>query len=359
VPQCRCNRHPINLVLMAKLLAIGLIAKQYVFPPKRNLPFFEFMNYLGPTDHLHVALIILICCGIGLVIFNYYIGLGFLAIATGLLLAELGCKPCYADSRFFILSIFLLLSLHEKSSGPWLLRIQVIFVYFGAGLNKLLDPDWTNGQYFEAWMHTKIHNTFYISLAAILPAIWLSKMMGWFTIITELSMAIGFSLKKLNIFAIWCGLLLHGTALILVEDFGIFFSAVLFSYLAFVQWPKHIIVSIPSSRGFHELRWILKNTDFDHLYKWKLLPAMNKIEIWIEGVRHQNYQAIQKLILFTPFWYFVAALIILFPYNLDLKWVQGTAIVSMIFLLSPVSAKVLSFLRKRRNKVRVLKRLFS
>jgi len=103
------------------------------------------------------------------VIFNIRVRTSCFLIGIAFLCAILACRSQYSNGGFFTASIMILTSLHRKGEYPWLILCQLVLMYFGAGLNKILDPDWTGGVYLEHWLYNIIHYSGNMTVSEMLP----------------------------------------------------------------------------------------------------------------------------------------------------------------------------------------------
>ena len=98
-----------------------------------------------------------------------------------------------------------------------------------------------------------------------------SLVMCWTTILAEL-VILPFCLliPRLRVSGIWIGILFHSVALWLAEtDFGAFYGGVLISYLAFINWPKNVLVKFDLKNDFHfRLLGLSSAFEFDKLFRW-------------------------------------------------------------------------------------------
>ncbi|MDI1449843.1 HTTM domain-containing protein [Polyangium sp. 6x1] len=144
----------------------------------------------------------------------------------------LSCRPTYYNNEVFVAAFFLMIGLDTRGLRPPLLRAQLVLLYTGAGLNKLLDPDWRSGQFFEVWT-TLEHHTAYLQWKTHLAPMRLSWLFSWATILTELSLAALFCLPRATRPALLLGVAFHSTLVLFAgATFGFFYFALLAAYLA-------------------------------------------------------------------------------------------------------------------------------
>src|SRR5207247_4597316 len=92
-----------------------------------------------------------------------------LALGAVILIGVVSSKAYYGNNKTFCGLILFLTGLYEPGAEPWLLRAQFALVYFGAGLNKLLDADWRSGSFMEDWATVRLKQGAYIAVASWLP----------------------------------------------------------------------------------------------------------------------------------------------------------------------------------------------
>lgn len=226
---------PAPLLLMARLIVLVLILRNYGFSamPARKVPFFEFVERIGADNHWRLGLSLVFFLGALLVFFTRHSRLGCALVGSTLIVGTLINAGWFANSRLYPGCILLLCGLWDGSSLASLaLRGQVFLLYFGAGINKLFDQDWLNGQYFEFWLREKLQVGWYGKIADSLPPMVLSTGMGLATIAAELFVCLALLRRAWWPIAFVGALLFHITAyLISGLDFGVFLYAVLFSFL--------------------------------------------------------------------------------------------------------------------------------
>jgi len=304
---------PVNISLMAKLLAIVVLLNPYLYFVDRKLPFLEIINLLGEPTQLKIVLLVLVFGGSLLILSGYFIKWGCLLIAFSILITELSCMPCYADSRMYIFCLFFLLSLFKDSYSLWLLRCQIVLLYFGAGLNKLFDLDWQSGQYIEYWIGIYIIE--YKNVSSLLPNLVLSKIISWSTILIELSLAFFFINKRFFIHGVLLALFLHGTSVFIVQHtFGSFIPGVAISFLVFIEWPKKINIEMPNNSFYNILGWFLSKTDVYNIFTLNQSDHKFNMEVYINGIMYVNWRAVQLILFYNPLFYLILVCLLLFPY---------------------------------------------
>jgi hypothetical protein len=138
-----------------------------------------------------------------------------------MLTAVLSSRLYSMNNRTFTGCLWLVTGLSVPGQKPWLVRYQVILLYFGAALNKFLDADWRSGQYFEN-LERRIghHAALYAQISSWLPPMWLSRVMSWATIVIEFVLAGGFLIGRLLGPIAWLGIAYHTALLVRWGTFG-------------------------------------------------------------------------------------------------------------------------------------------
>ncbi len=264
---------PPPILLLVKLLWIALLGKGYLLDlPQPFLPFLPLFDYIPGHLFQLVLQATFVIAGL-LLLTNQKIRLSLILLFLVFFLAELSSKSYYSNGKLFALLLFLMAALSEKGKRPWLLQLQIILLYFGSGLNKVLDPDWRSGIYFDHWMKHVIHSSFYMKMATLLGDDLVAKLMSWGTIITEIIvLPILFSFKRWHPLGVWIGIVFHSVAFWMSGlSFGVFFPMMFICYLSFAVYSKNLCTMLPET-GF--IKWlylrILKPMDFDNRF---LLPS--------------------------------------------------------------------------------------
>src|SRR5580700_3413737 len=133
---------PANVLLMAKILAICfLVNLHWRDLPDHFLPFLPIFDHAGPPIMFKRILQVVFFIGAFCVLFNYRVRAACLVLGVLMFVAILSSRPYFENNRTYVGCLWFLAGLQVSGIEPWPLRFQVILLYFGAGLNKLLDPD--------------------------------------------------------------------------------------------------------------------------------------------------------------------------------------------------------------------------
>ena len=259
---------PPNVLLAAKLIALSFIATGQVQAlPSPFLPFVAALDGL-PLQPVLQALFLTAATAL---LLNRAVRTCCLVLGTTLFVALLSSRLYFENNRTFTACVLFLTGLYEPRQRHSLIRLQLVVLYFGAALNKVLDPDWRSGQFFENWVTHVLRYPGYARFSGLLPPLALSALLDWLAIATEAALALGFLVPRLRRSAIVLGVLWHtGLLLLTGRTFGMFFYALLSAYLAVAPWPRAPLTLLytPARRVAGGLRSLLQRLDFDRSFRW-------------------------------------------------------------------------------------------
>jgi hypothetical protein len=311
-----------NLLLAAKLIALPEL--WFNAPgslPEPFLPFVPVFDWVGHPVLVQRGLQALAYAGAVGILVNLRVRAACLALGSAILLSILSNRGSYYNNALYCSCVLLLIGLDgDKGTGrrPWLVQAQVVLLYTGAGLNKLLDPDWRSGQFFETWT-TLIHQATYLHVKTWFPPMALSRALSWVTITSELGMALALPWRRTSLWAVRAGMAFH-TALSFFfgYTFGLFYFALMASYLAFVPWPEGQLAAFydAESAWGRRLQRVLGWLDVDGRFTWAPLKAAARAEaplaLRVGGRLYAGGAAVRKMLLCTPATYlFFGALVAL------------------------------------------------
>jgi hypothetical protein len=317
--KCGGTALPVNLLLAAKLIALTLLLTNHVrLLPEPFLPFVPALDRLPPLLFQRTLQVFFVLSALMLLL-NRWPRLSSLTLGACILLGVVASKAYYGNNKTFCGLILLLIGLYQPGQQPWLLRYQLVIVYLGAGLNKLLDADWRSGVFFEHWAVHRLHQPVYMAIAAWLPPMVLAKALSWMTIATELGLSVAFQVRRWYRWGICASLLLHSGMLFFTgTTFTMFFYAMSAAMLVFIDWPRAPLVVLFDADDVMCLRmkrwmeWI----DLEAMFEWKPSPedaAGSRIRLVQGRTIDAGYAAIRKMMLYNPVTYLVAAAIIAAP----------------------------------------------
>ena len=140
---------------------------------------------------------------------------------------------------FICASLLMIIGLYHNAISVWLLKMQIVIMYFGSALNKILLEDWRTGQYMDHWLRQVKPSSLYDSLAGMMPPLLLAKLLCWGTIAVEFWLVGALLMRVSYRIAVGVGFIFHVVSLAFAgHDFGAFGPAVLAAYLVFFSWPS-------------------------------------------------------------------------------------------------------------------------
>jgi hypothetical protein len=233
---------PVPVLLIAKLVTVYAFVNIWRYLPEPFLPFVPFFDQLGAPLIVQRVLQAAFLIAATALLTNQWVRTACLTLSLVIVLKLLSNRLLFANNEFFAACLLLLAGLTGPGQRPRLLQLQVALLYCGASFNKLLDADWRSGQFFANWMehipgywHESLLHGMLLQINAWLPPGLLWLLLGWGTIAVELSLGVGFLVRRLTPFAIVAGLCFHTTLVALAgKTYGFFFWAPI-SYLAFVE----------------------------------------------------------------------------------------------------------------------------
>ena len=224
---------------------------------------------------------------------------------------------------------------------------QLAIMYFGAGLNKLLEVDWRTGQYFDYFLTHIYPSDAYRFIAPLLPGQWVARLMGWSIILAELSAAVMFTMDRFRPIAVWVAASVHiGAALLVVGDYGIFMAAVLASYLSCLGWPERLDATAGTRGGWRCARRVFGTLDQDRLIHWADRPPEENAGLTLTAWnrRWSGWKALGGLLIWTPAIYFIAVVVLTgFHGGGRMVVVRLAGTVGAVVLLGTAIAKLRAF----------------
>lgn len=307
---------PVPLLLMAKLIALALLLTNHVrLLPDPFLSFIPALDHALPGPVFQLSIQVLFVVAAVAILFNRSVRLGCLVLGATILLAVVSSKAYYGNNKTFCGVMLFLIGLYERPASVWLVRAQLVIVYFGAGLNKLLDTDWQSGKFFHYWAAERLHQPLYIWVAAMLPPLVAGKLACWMTIVTELGLPPALLLPRLWPYAVWVSLLFHvGLLEFTGSTFTMFFYAMESAVLAFVVWPREKIVIYDGDCGIcNKIRRRMESVDFDKAFQWTPLQtgagarfgisrsaAEDRLHLVADGKVSSGFRACKLILLYNP-----------------------------------------------------------
>jgi len=182
-------------MLPAMLLAAKLVVLDRCLDRRSSgfqAPFLPFWSVL---EHPDLALIwsrllgMLFVGGALLLLFNISPRIGAGCAGGALVLDTLAGRLRFSNSALLFDLILIVAALSSPDDRARIvLRAQLFLVYFGAALNKLLHPDWHDGQYFAFWTREILQLNWFTQIDTLAGGRF-SVFMGWLTIGIESALA--------------------------------------------------------------------------------------------------------------------------------------------------------------------------
>src|SRR4051794_24521597 len=307
---------PKSLTIMVKTLAIAVLVVNHVrILPDPWLPFVPFLDLFPPALFQKTLQTFFLVSALAIV-FNRRLRLFSLILGATMLISVVSSKAYYGNNKTFCGLMFFLAGLY-KPGTPNFFRWQLAITYFGAGLNKLLDPDWHSGIFFENWAVNRLHQSWYIALNSRLPSLVLARFMCWTTIVTELGIVPCLFVPKLNTLAVFSNVLFQAMLCLFTgTTFTLFFYSMTASSLAFVRWPDQPapVFYDPSRKLSHLARRFFTSWDLDRTFNWTPLESAPAGGSWIYlfagRTVYSGFRALQVIFLLNPITYFILAAVI-------------------------------------------------
>jgi hypothetical protein len=333
---------PPNLLLMCKVLAVALLATGHVrILPDPFLPFIPGLDQLMEPWLFRASLQTVVVVSALALLFNRWVRASALVLGACMLLAVVSSKAYYGNNKTFVGLALVLAGLSDFDRPAYLLRWQLALVYFGAALNKLLDPDWQSGLFFDYWAGTQMKHEAYLAVADLLPPLVAGQIMCWGTIVAEFAIAAGVLVAPLIPLALWINALFQvGLLQFTGNTFTLFFYGMNAVALAFIVWPRRIEVLYrgQSPGMWRWLRWL----DPDGVQHWQGgMPEGSTARFLVrDGSReYRGVFAGCRLLLYSPvFWLIATAALALLPGSAD--WARRGLVGGVLVLV------MLAFVRK-------------
>ncbi len=327
--RCDGTALPPNLLLLAKLIALTLLLTNHVrLLPDPFLPFLPGLDRL-PGAAFRLGLQFLFLAAALALLFNRSVRLSSLVLGLTILLAVVSSKAYYGNNKTFCGAMLFLIGLHVPGRSPWPLRLQMVIVYFGAGLNKLLDPDWQSGLFFQHWAADRLHHSLYLTVAPLLPDLVLAKFFCFATILIELSLSIAFLFPRLYPLGIWGNLLFQSSLMFFTgSTFTMFFYAMTAAGLAFVDWPAtRPVVIWDGNCGFCALTkkwwerfdlqpaldWVPFQSGASERFGIPQRALQERLHLVAGSCTYAGFAAFKRMVLYNPLFYFATAVLMVLP----------------------------------------------
>jgi len=328
--------HP-NVLLMCKLTVILLTTHHIFF--KIEDPFIPFIPAMDVfNDYPNIFKYTLRCLyviGAFAVLFNIKVRTASIVTGVVVILSILASKPLFFNHAFICACALVLAGLTNDKEPPYLLILQLSLVYFGASINKFMDPDWWSGAFMDTWLAQGRENPVYLYVAQLLPELVIAKLLSYIAMFTEFGIAVMILFKKTRKTTIWFIIIFHTTLFTLTSfRFGHFIESLVIILLAFLAIPKEDLIINYKANSIAILKRFFKLLDFDKRQTWTPIPAEQPhwLSLKTKEKTLYNHNALRNILLYTPNFFmllmFIDIIIYIILYN------QRTAlfIVNVIFV---------------------------
>lgn len=279
-----------ELVLMVRLLAIYLIASnESPFLGNqgggRFLPVIRFLENIGTDSEYNLVIRLIFYTGLLTLLFSSFIRFGSLLAGLSFIIGTISCQTCISVAHLFVASLFVCTALSNRTTGSGLIRYQLIVLYLGADLNKVIDRDWWNGASMETLLVVKHQIPAYMALADFFPPMFLSQVMGIGVIVLQFGIAVALLRRNWLVYAMIMGIMLHLPMVMLMQmTFGPFVVALVLAYSSLLNWPQ----KLHYQPGIHSsfLVNVLKMLDFnDQVIISRSETSSGSLKAWFRTLR--------------------------------------------------------------------------
>lgn len=303
---------PPNLLMAAKLLILCyFLAGRLSGVPDGFLPFISFLGHFnGSGLYRHVLQAVIAASAVALWI-NRAPRTCCILIGSTLILAILSSQSYYHNNLLYLGLFFFIAGLWNSRFGAIVFRLQLAVIYLGAGLNKILQSDWRTGWFVQDWLKHYPTGHIYAHVSALLPGMTLSAVLGWLGILTEFALIPLLLIQRYVPLAILVGVAYH-TGLVLItggNTFGMFWYALVATYIALLDWPSGLLVRYNPERRLHRIvHSVLNSVDADGSVTWHPYEAA-RLELATDASRCTGVAAGARLLLYSPAFYICCAVI--------------------------------------------------
>lgn len=258
------------LLFVARMMVIFLLwirGLENILPP--FLPFFEGLNILRGQNWLFTLVDWVYWISLVLVFTGFRFRFFSLLLAALVFFSIICSKPQFSNSFLYSGCILFLIGIH-KSGLNWIFHAQISMLYLGAGFNKLFDPDWLSGQYFDYFFSTPYRNLLYLHFSSMIPGNGLAMFLSCSTILIELGLGTWALIQKKRSLLVLCINFFHLSMLLMTAgelSYIFYFLMAVSSYLI-LPWEEmkgYVIRYNRNSRLFISLKFF----DFDHFLNWE------------------------------------------------------------------------------------------
>jgi hypothetical protein len=296
-------------LLAAKFVTIVFLGAGDGFAalPGHFLPFVSVFLHAGsPAFFKHILQAIFAVAAIGLLL-NRWVRTSCLVMSAVVLVAIASSRIYYSNNRLYFALLLLIIGLYDRRVGTRILRYQLVVLYAGAAANKLLQADWRDGAFVQNWLPHYFSG--YSHVAGALPHMLLSGALGWIAMLTEATLAVLLLIPRFVPTAAWLGLAYHtGLTTITAHTFGMFWYAMLGTYVMLMPWPatpirvSFVVNNSRQRRLARGLGWF----DIERNYQYRF-ERVTRLLVEKSTARFVGPGAWVRLVLYLPAVYLVFA----------------------------------------------------
>lgn len=300
-----------QLQLVCKLSFLVVLIKGYYLELEAPfIPFIHLLDLFHGSEMYTWTLRSVFFLGGGLLLFNKWPKFGATLMGSVLLIHLLGTRLDFKNHVFLTACIFLICGLAPNKHALFIYRLQFALIYFGATLNKLLEPDWRTGHFFRNWMEERLNYPFLADIAHATHPTLVYAASSWSTIVIEAAMVFLILIPKYNRAAIWIAAGFHFSTTVFTGGtiFGFFVPGLLIAFLGFDQRNTFENKDVSNGSHFEKVQKRLKQNIFTY---WILFSIF-----WIVHLYSPHRFFVQTLL-------FTACYVALFPYTDTQNWLRN------------------------------------
>lgn len=294
-----------NVLLMCKLLVILLIA-HHIFTKIADpfIPFIPALDVFNTYPNVfNYTLKSLFTISAFALLFNIKVRTASIIIGLVVILNTLASKPLFYNHSVICACALILAGLSDKKQTPYLLILQLSLVYFGASINKFLEPDWWSGAFMDTWLGSARENPVYIYVSEFFPKMVLAKILSYIAMFTEFAIAVMILFKRTRHLTLWFIIIFH-TVLFTITSFrfGHFLESLVIILLVFRVIPKGKIMVEYKAKDLNAVKWFFNLLDFDKKQIWTLThtESTHWLSLKTEDKTMHDHKALKNILLFTP-----------------------------------------------------------
>lgn len=308
--RCDGGPLPIPYILLGKLLVIYVAFSRTPGASHSIAPILPWLENLPAADSIRFGLKLGIACAAMLVLFNRWFRPACLFIGGAALLILLWSRLNYSNNQAFVALLLILLGSAEFKNPGWGIRTTVVLLYFGAGLNKALEPEWQSGAFMAHLFGHRFDVPWYALLREVIGVETLSPLLSWSVIAIEFLLAALFLRFRTRTWGVILGCCFHGGMIVATGGAlsHLFMFLMPTAYLAFLPWPESGQWRLIAHA---RVCAVLKFFDVDQSFNGETAPTDSS---WIQLIRpgHTPNSGFLSLLLLTMYlpvaWLTVGAL---------------------------------------------------